>query len=560
MTNSLFRAISLLFLAIVFTAGLTFATVELPELVDDALQHTITTPGEDSHADPVARLKTELFMAHYHVRDLGYAGFFLLVSLIAVGFATRRTRLATIGAFGVMLPVFAQFAGVMFFLAGLGILNAIWLPVLDVSYELQNWGLVINLPNDILRWLLGLVGVHSIWPTILLFIGGGILVFLLGTYAWLASRARGKNVADFWVYRISRHPQYLGWILWTYGAYLLLQRMHYPRRSWGIEASLPWLISTAVIIGVAMLEEITMRKHHGEVYESYRRSTPFLFPVPRMLAWVFAVPFRLLFRKDRPDRRREVAAAVSLYTVLLMAVSAFFYAGGLGGTLARLASPGARAARMERIVSQVSEEDNPRRQPQLLWQLVAFGDPAVEPLVGLLEAETQGLRVEAANFLKYVPSERALPALVAALEDPDENMRYRAAEALAAIASREAIQGLVPLLDDPSPPVRVTALECLAALGAEEIIMRAPEFMASSESWIRSGATRSLGTLGVERAIPVVSDRLEDESAAVRREAVIALLRIGSSQARPSLERAVADDDFEVRVYAREALKRLPEG
>jgi hypothetical protein len=32
-----------------------------------------------------------------------------------------------------MLPAFAQFAGVMFFLAGLGVLNAIWLPILDIT-------------------------------------------------------------------------------------------------------------------------------------------------------------------------------------------------------------------------------------------------------------------------------------------------------------------------------------------------------------------------------------------------------------------------------------------
>jgi len=560
MTGNLFRATSLMFLAIVFTVGLTFATVELPELVDDVLQHTITTPGGDSHADPVARLKTELFMDHYHVRAIGYAGFFLLVTFIAVGFTTRRTRLATIGAFGVMLPVFAQFAGVMFFLAGLGILNAIWLPVLDVSYELQHWGLVINLPNDMLRWFLGIVGVHSIWPTICLFIGAGILVFLLGTYAWLASRAKEKSVADFWVYRLSRHPQYLGWILWTYGAYLLLQRMHYPRRSWGIEASLPWLISTMVIIGVAMLEEINMRRRHGETYERYRRDAPFLFPVPRVLERAFAAPFRLLFKKDRPDRKREVAVVVSLYTALLMATSAFFYAGGLDGTLARLASQGTRTAKMELLVTQIAEEENPRRQRQLLRQLVAYGDAAVEPLVGLLGVESARLRVEAASSLRDVPSERALPALVAALEDSDENLRYQAAEALAAIGSRDAIPRLLALLDDPAAVVRVVGLGSLAALGAGEVLTRAPEFLANSESWIRIGAVGALGTLGAEEAIPLVSDRLEDESVDVRREAVITLLRIGSPRARPSLERALADGDLEVRVYAREALKRLPLG
>ena len=69
-----------LVLALVFTAGLTFATLELPNYVDGVLQRVIHTPGGDSHADAVARLKTELFMAHYHVRAMGYVGFFLLVA------------------------------------------------------------------------------------------------------------------------------------------------------------------------------------------------------------------------------------------------------------------------------------------------------------------------------------------------------------------------------------------------------------------------------------------------------------------------------------------------
>jgi hypothetical protein len=203
MNSSIFRSGSLLFLAIVFTVGLTFATVELPYRIDEILQNTIPTPDADSHVDEISRMKTELFMAHYHVRATGYVGFFLLIGLIVAGFSTWRTGLAALGAFGVMLPVFAQFAGVMFFLAGLGVLNALWLPVLDVSYRLQDSGLVIRAPNDLLRWILGFFGVHSAWPTIIFFTGTGIPIFLFGVYAWLTARARGKGVADFWVYQIS---------------------------------------------------------------------------------------------------------------------------------------------------------------------------------------------------------------------------------------------------------------------------------------------------------------------------------------------------------------------
>jgi len=283
------RTVFLVGLALVFTVGLSFASVELPSLVDEAIMETVPTPGFESQVDEVSRLKTELFISHYHLRAVGYLCFGLVLLLIGVGFATRRSELAALGALAFMLPVFAQFAGVMFFLAGLGLLNVVWLPVLDVSFGLSGLGEVIRAPFDALRWIVGLFGVNGYWPIVYFFIGSGLLIFFLGTLAWLQARARKEGVAVSWVYRISRHPQYLGWILWSYGVYLLLLQARYPRRSWGISASLPWLIATMVIIGVAMLEELSMRRRHGDAYESYRRGAPFLFPVPAVIERLFAL-------------------------------------------------------------------------------------------------------------------------------------------------------------------------------------------------------------------------------------------------------------------------------
>lgn len=552
------RTIFLLLLTLVFTVGLTFATIELPHHVDRLLQHTVQTPGGDSHADDLARLKTELFMAHYHVRSIGYIGFSVLVGLIVLGFATTRTGLAALGAVGFMLPVFAQFAGVMFFLAGLGLLNTVWLPVLDVSYEIQHWGLIINAPNDALRWLLSLVGVHSRWPTILFFIGSGILIVLLGVYAWLAARMRGSGVADSWVYRISRHPQYLGWILWTYGTYLLLHLMRYPRRSWGIGASLPWLVSTMVIIAVAMVEELRMRTRYGDAYDAYRARAPFLIPVPRFVARAFAMPTRLLFGKTQPTRAREVLVVVSLYTVLLVGASAVFYAGGWQASLARFASPDTRRVTMKELVAQATAESNWRRQQQLVERLASFGEPAVPALIQLLEGPDVGLRVMAAQSLAEVPSEQAYPALIAALDDPDENVRMRANAALRSIGSPRALPYLAPLLDDSVVHVRLDVLQTMAALGSAVTVERAPEFLADSAWWVRRAGVTALGTLGSPDAIPILTGQVNDESPDVRREIVIALLRIGAPEARPVLQRMLADEDFEVRVYAAESLERIP--
>jgi protein-S-isoprenylcysteine O-methyltransferase Ste14 len=548
----------LLLLAVVFTAGLTFATLELPYLLDGFLQRTVATPGGDSHLGTVAQLKTELFMAHYHVRALGYTAFFLLLGLIVTGFATRRTDWAALGAVGVMLPVFAQFASVMFFLAGLGMLNALWLPILDISYELQSWGAVIDAPNDFLRGLLGFAGVHSPWTTILFFIGSGILVFLLGVYAWLAARARGDGVARGWVYRISRHPQYLGWILWTYGAYLMIELNRYPKRSWGIGASLPWLISTLVIVAVALVEELNMRKQHGEAYEAYRRNAPFLLPLPVWLTRAIGAPFRMVFGKDRPERVREAVTVVGIYGLLLVGASIAGYGGGLERTLAHFSSTSRKADRIERMVAQAATApDLHARRYNMLMDVALLGAPTAGPLAELLESPDPALRRMVVDVIGETGLTEAEPALVEALQDQDDGVRHGAALALAAIGSPVARPALVNRLVDSAGVVSTDVFAVLADLGAEEVLNWAPALLEEENGWTRSAAVSALGALGSDSGVPLVGKALSDPEPRVRREAVIALLRIGSPAALPALERALTDSDYEVRIYAAETLKRL---
>ena len=90
---------------------------------------------------------------------------------------------------------------------------------------------------------------------------------------------------------------------------------------WGIPDSLPWLVSMMIIIGVAFLEEIRMRRERGVEYEAYAARTPFLFPLPRFVSAAVALPIRLVLRKKRPERGVEVAIVVLLYVGLLVFAS-----------------------------------------------------------------------------------------------------------------------------------------------------------------------------------------------------------------------------------------------
>jgi hypothetical protein len=284
--------VGLVVLAVAFALGLTFTSIELPRLAHDALSAHQQAPGFDSRGGDLNVAKTEAWMAHHHLRLIGYASLALVVALIVVGFATRRTGLASLGAADLFLPVFAQFALEMFFLAGLGMLRLLWLPALDVSYGILGLADVVRWPYDLALSAGALLGLRpGGWlPQALM--GLGLLLFTLGTLAWFRTRLGGRGTAELWVYRLSRHPQYLGWIVWSYGLIFYVERLPQPKVTWGLASSLPWLISTLVIVGVALAGELRMARERGEEYRAYARRTPFLLRLPRWLSRAVSAPMR----------------------------------------------------------------------------------------------------------------------------------------------------------------------------------------------------------------------------------------------------------------------------
>jgi protein-S-isoprenylcysteine O-methyltransferase Ste14 len=553
------HSVLLFALAMVFTGGLTFASIELPYIIDRYLIDTVTTPGFDSHANETSEFMAELFISRFHLRLIGYACFALTLALIAAGFLLRKSGLAAIGAVAFMLPVFAQFAGVMFFLAGLGILNLPWLPILDISFDMQKLGLIIRAPFDLAVWASRQVGVNAYWPLVYACIGGGLLIFLLGTFAWLRAKAGSENVARSWVYRISRHPQYLGWTLWTYGMFLLLMQGRYPKRTWGIDASLSWLLATMVIIGVAMIEELNMRQRFGEAYDAYRRKTPFLFPLPGFVSRLFSLPTRLLFKKEHPQKRHEVVVVLLLYAALSIGASAFFYGPGLDATVLLFSGTGEQRASMEALAVRIKETKNRRERYFLATRLATYGTPSLEFFLPMLKDNDAAVRIAAAEQMRKVPSSEAIPALIDALGDSLADVRGFALRALGTLKSPDAVAPMKNLVHDPVRWVRTEALRSLAEMGVTEAAQHAVEGLNHPDVWYRIDCIHVLGILRNPGTAPALESQLCDDNVRVRRAAVVALARIGSPASKGALKQAELDDDWEVQVYAGEALKRLGE-
>jgi protein-S-isoprenylcysteine O-methyltransferase Ste14 len=312
------QEIPLALLAAVFTIGLTYASVELPRAVNALLQSSFDFPGADPAYQPEL-LKTFIFSNHLHL--IGYGALVVLLALVTVGVLTERRGLVTTGAVAFFLPVFGHFCRSMFFLAGLGLLRSLWMPITDVSFELLRLGDIVYVPYMILVYFPALIGVDVRAPLPYMVMGFGILIFVLGVMAWFVARLQRKKTADFWVYRFSRHPQYAGWILWSYGLMIFFTRYNegtHFKLSWGFPDSLPFLLSAVVITGVALIEELQMRREQGQEYEAYSQRTPFMLPLPSFLSNVAAAPMRLLLRKERPEAGREVAVVLAVYAGLLV--------------------------------------------------------------------------------------------------------------------------------------------------------------------------------------------------------------------------------------------------
>jgi len=311
-------------LAIVFAVGLSFASVELPRLVSSWLIESFDPPGFDSGRQAE---ETEHWIQSRGLRAVGYVSLAAVLLAIIVGLTQGRRGLAAVGAVALFLPVFGHFAASMFFLAGLGMLRLMFLPVLDRSYGLMALGEVAFVPYMAAVYPPALAGFDArdlvIWGTMT----AGMTIFVLGVFGWFVARCRASSVAEFWVYRWSRHPQYLGWIMWSYGLMLYVSRhseLYHFKIAYGVPSSLPWMLSSMVIVGVALSVGIFMEREFGDASRSYARRTPFLMPLPRWLNRIVAAPKKLVLGKRSPASGADVLKIVCVYTLLLILLSVPF--------------------------------------------------------------------------------------------------------------------------------------------------------------------------------------------------------------------------------------------
>jgi protein-S-isoprenylcysteine O-methyltransferase Ste14 len=560
MKSNFLNNAGLLLLAIVFSTGLIFAFIELPRLLDVSLQNHLGFPQFDQGEGGTSAIKTDLFIEGLHLRWIGYGSLLLITGLIIFGYMTRKSGWALAGAVGLFVPVFGQFAYSMFFLAGLGFLRVSWLPFLDISFGILDLGKVIYVPYWVLRWLLGLFRWHPHNFLSWIFMAAGAFLFTWGVLLWFKSRYRGSKVATSWLYRISRHPQYLGWILWSYGFILFAPYEKTMKTTWSVPSSLPWLLMSMTIVGICMLEEIKMMEITGGRYQDYRESSHFLVPLPRWLNRIIGWPGRLVTRGAYPARRSQVLWIVLIYTGIFMGLSLIWTDLGIRPEKVTVTEE-TRKELSEIMLKLERAGENRRAVYALVEDIPAYGEDGIHSLMELTDHPNPIIREFAIQFLGQLHVRDAEEIIIQSMSDSIRRVRSSAIIAAGEIRSEPAADSLMQMLAHPRlPNNQFHIYGALGAIGNPDAIPYLAEALKGGEHYSQIFALDAIMRIDPVEGLAYAITELRDEKAEVRRNAVITCIQSGDRKVIEPLKKLYRDNDFEVRFYARQGVKRLSRG
>jgi protein-S-isoprenylcysteine O-methyltransferase Ste14 len=333
-------------LSIVFTLGLMNAIFMVVEISDQILSAYNPDPWP-SHPEYVPNYNSIVET----LTPVGYFAFFLSIILIILGFVIKRFKLSFLGAISLYLPIFANFAFIMFTFAGIGLIRIIWVLLLETNTGFLMLGDIILLPEyffqsleNLLSFWINMLQLLNIPEVLISFfyplyeiitlirsafillmlilttIGMGIFIFSVLT--WLYGKFKGQEVIDFWIYKYSRHPQYLGFLISTYGLTAFLQP--------GYGAYIPnptffWVVTSLILIAIAIREENVLLKTQSRLYISWRKKTPFLFYLPNNFSFFLLKPVKRVIAKEWPETDKEILITILIYGTILIILSIMLF-------------------------------------------------------------------------------------------------------------------------------------------------------------------------------------------------------------------------------------------
>lgn len=328
MNSDLSKLIFSIIFSILFTIALFYATFILPTIIGNVLKRIF--PDIYQWHD----IPENISLLYQCAMIIGISTFILSIAFIILGFIVRWTKISFIGALTLYLPVFSGFAFSMFLFAGIGVLRYIWYPMVQVfggyaeilliGYSILLLPLCIIMAPFLILDSLGITSqatttVYVIMILVIIFIGFTVLAISIAT--WLYYRLKGVKIIKQGIYRYSRHPQYLGLLLWCYSLLLLYSSMYVVPFANYPPPAMPYLILLFTIVGIALIEEQKLIEKYGNEYIDYRRQTPFLIPLHKAIKDAILWIPRKVIKKDLPETRMEIVKVLMVYFIILTLLS-----------------------------------------------------------------------------------------------------------------------------------------------------------------------------------------------------------------------------------------------
>lgn len=188
--------------------------------------------------------------------------------------------------------------------------------------------------------------------------------------------------------------------------------------------------------------------------------------------------------------------------------------------------------------------------------LVEAGELAVEPLIQALDSKDPEIRENAAITLGKIKDERAIDPLIKLLTDEEWEVESAATNALVDIGE-PAVEPLIGILQDKNEDsfLQAKAIAVLAGIKDERAIQ--PMIQALKEKpELQADLGYHLGLMGKPAVKPLIQ-LLDDEDPEVRVRAAEALSRLGDDRAIGPLTDALNDKDETVRIFAKMGLESI---
>ncbi len=328
MNSDLSKIIFSIILSTLFTIALFYATFILPITISSILRR-IFPDIYQWHEIP-----ENISYLYQCAMLIGLSTFIISIIFIVLGFIVRRTKISLIGALTLYLPVFSGFAYSMFLFAGIGVLRFIWYPlvqimggfagILSTGFTVLSIPILIIISPFVILDFLGVTQMASIIAyqvVAMLLILIGLVILGVSIATWLYYRLKGAIIIRRGIYKYIRHPQYLGFLIWSYSLIFIYSFIRASPFAYYPPPGLPYLIILFTIIGIALIEEKKLIEKYGDEYRDYREKASFIIPLPKKIKDLILWIPRKIIHKDIPETRLEVVKVLVIYFIIVISIS-----------------------------------------------------------------------------------------------------------------------------------------------------------------------------------------------------------------------------------------------